>query len=612
MLKFIIGAGLIFISLATSAQMPPKLPLHYYSRTEVITITSIDEGYTSTIEFHGILPKRKKRTIKIPFHETRQIDAIKAVCYGESIKPVKLPKGEITRQTDDISSFYGSSGRYSFKLGAFPDTVLFRYTYRERGTELMYKSLLPLNHVQSIDSIVYEVVVPEHLQLRYTIAGDRRQLISLSVDSTEDGDHTIYTFLAQPGKKVFAHEHNQLVSVSKTPAVQLSIFPASFHHETLSFFDEWYYNHVTENSSLDPGTIEKFNAVLSAATSAADSVKLIYAYVRSQIKTVAFDDGLPVTRFRDINSLITRKETTAKDYANLFTHIFNYYGFDAYNGLVTTISHPYNTRFPALSSYDHVVCVIRKNPQEWYYLDASDPVAIFDRPGKRIQGSTIHLVDGLGGSLIKVPSTSGISNRIEGQFEFRRADVKLNGDYRMQFNGSSQWEIATTHEQYDDRHFNLWLSEYLATYASKVTFNDYATEKNDTSFMVEGSLNCRDVFMEINGQTFFFLSFLPFPHNYPYQLKDHQELVLFHPINNVMDVRISFPEAVSFQSLEPVTFEEQGLRFTFTPQQLKPDLIHLQYSFSCDQVRIDHGTRAQYNKVNRLMNHTLQQQLILE
>lgn len=157
--------------------------------------------------------------------------------------------------------------------------------------------------------------------------------------------------------------------------------------KTLDDLYRWNYSFLDkmlqhDNKELQPLIDSITNGIVNLRVKA----QKIYQWVQSNIKYVAFENGLEGFIPRPAPLVCNRRFGDCKDMANLITTMLRLAGCRAYIAWIGTRSIPYDYReVPLPISDNHMISVLDLDGK-WIFLDGTDPNCIFGFPSGFIQG----------------------------------------------------------------------------------------------------------------------------------------------------------------------------------------------------------------------------------
>jgi transglutaminase-like putative cysteine protease len=140
------------------------------------------------------------------------------------------------------------------------------------------------------------------------------------------------------------------------------------------------------NEEIGTELAQLTDSITAHASSDEQKTRLIYKWVQSHIKYVAFENGLEGFMPRQASLVCTRRFGDCKDMASILTAMLTHAGVKAYYTWIGTRSLPYKySELPLPIVDNHMICTAFINGK-YIFLDATDDDCIFGMPSRGIQG----------------------------------------------------------------------------------------------------------------------------------------------------------------------------------------------------------------------------------
>jgi Domain of Unknown Function with PDB structure (DUF3857)/Transglutaminase-like superfamily len=163
-----------------------------------------------------------------------------------------------------------------------------------------------------------------------------------------------------------------------------------------------------------------------------EKMDTIFRWVQSNIKYIAFEDGINGYVPRSCSSVMKNRYGDCKDMGNLLVEMLTFAKVEnAHVAWVGTRDIPYlMSEIPSPLTCNHVICVVErpdvlKNNHAYYYLDATSPEGSYMLPPKPIQEKELLIHYGTGEfDLYKVPPAGASENFVRSviQLSFSESD----------------------------------------------------------------------------------------------------------------------------------------------------------------------------------------------
>lgn len=294
-----------------------------------------------------------------------------------------------------------------------------------------FYDIVPFWSTNPVNQKVYSVNVLTEKNLRFAIynckAGD------VKVDSTIDGDRTIYTF-AKSHITPLVHEPSALADNDMQPKLLLSTSP-NWQAKSI-----WFYGVNEDYGSFKP-TAEvqaKVNELLRDASTESDSISILTHWVADNIRYagISMGEGEGYT-LHNAEMNFTDRCGVCKDKAGMLVTMLRAAGFNAYAAM--TMAHERIDPIPA-DQFNHSVCAVQHRNGKFEMLDPTwvPNVRELWSSAEQQQGYLMGLPEGA--DLMYTPLSAPENHY-----------VRINGTSTIQDNGDLVGTITITAEGQSDR-----------------------------------------------------------------------------------------------------------------------------------------------------------------
>ena len=294
-----------------------------------------------------------------------------------------------------------------------------------------FYDIVPFWSTNPVNQKVYSVNVLTEKNLRFAIynckAGD------VKVDSTIDGDRTIYTF-AKRNITPLVHEPSALADNDMQPKLLLSTSP-NWQAKSI-----WFYGVNEDYGSFKP-TAEvqaKVNELLRDASTESDSISILTHWVADNIRYagISMGEGEGYT-LHNAEMNFTDRCGVCKDKAGMLVTMLRAAGFKAYAAM--TMAHERIDPIPA-DQFNHSVCAVQHRNGKFEMLDPTwvPNVRELWSSAEQQQGYLMGLPEGA--DLMYTPLSAPENHY-----------VRINGTSTIQDNGDLVGTITITAEGQSDR-----------------------------------------------------------------------------------------------------------------------------------------------------------------
>lgn len=189
--------------------------------------------------------------------------------------------------------------------------------------------------------------------------------------------------------------------------------------ELHAFFEEFLLQKEDESNRKEINDVTR--ALIDGKETEYEKMDTIYKWVQTNIKYIAFEDGINGYVPRSCSAVMKNRYGDCKDMSNLLVEMLTFAGVkNAYVAWVGTNDIPYQmSEIPSPLTCNHVICVVEKGEGDYYYLDATGSEMGFLTPPSGIQEKEILVHKGSGQyTLYKVPAVDASKNYFRTRIEY--------------------------------------------------------------------------------------------------------------------------------------------------------------------------------------------------
>lgn len=576
--------------------------IHYSSRKEYIKVIDNKSGYTSKVEYTGDFITGSNHFLSIVYSELEEINDIEPEYFNSKGKLKKLREYNKTNASVLTSSFYAGYRTYLIEYADGGDRFVLTYTMKCK--ELMRLCDLKINDEIKTDSYFYEIEVPLNYRLVIKFPDNDS---TIKIDSVSNRTNIVYTITANPKQKItIENKRNVYESFNYSDQfIRLLALPIENSNEPWLYFNFWYKDLVEKQAVLNNETLSYFDELTKSI--ATDSIAYyIFDYVKTKITYIDYENGLGAYQPRNPNDVFKNKQGDCKDMANLICQLLKHFGYESYYALTPTLDYALKGDFPSLSSYNHVICVV-KEKSNWLYLDATESQCKYGMPSVSIQDQTIFVVNDKGGEKLKVLKIPAEKNKILCHLDVNKKGNILDAKLRYVFEGLSQVNIRTALSTFNKKDFEYGVTkelEKLLPYVQLSKDNYPIAIHNDSTIIKAAFLNEKSV-IKNGSKTYIVLNWLPFPHQFPLEIQKGYNLITFHSTYNALECNLQLDEQKRLKDFIPVSFNKNGFEFSFSVTQIAPDKVLIKYIYVCDKLILNESDFEVYSELNKIITKTL-------
>jgi Domain of Unknown Function with PDB structure (DUF3857)/Transglutaminase-like superfamily len=286
-----------------------------------------------------------------------------------------------------------------------------------------------------------KITFPKEMAVKYVIKGNDQNKVQFT-EETRRGEVT-YTFSVKdlPGEKRYADAPD-----NSYYALHVIFYVEKYQDEKgdyvhyLSNTDDLYkLNHSFlkgVNTKVSPELKQVVDSIIKNAPSTEEKARRIYKWVQTNIKYVAFEDGMGGFVPRDASLVCTRRFGDCKDMSSILTVMLNAGGVPAYYTWIGTRNLPYHYSETPLPIVDnHMISTIRLNEQ-YLFLDGTDDNCVFGTPSEAIQGKeALVAINDTAYKILTVPVPPKEKNILVDSTFIELTDNGIKGNIKLNLSG---------------------------------------------------------------------------------------------------------------------------------------------------------------------------------
>ncbi|WP_117884520.1 transglutaminase-like domain-containing protein [Aureibaculum luteum] len=541
---------------------------------------------TSFVKNITIALKKSEATIVYPIFYDTELEKISDIkVYTKKGKRFKLLKNNEVNE-ENLELDYIASRKV--KLIVVPPNEEARITYTLQCKELMYFSDLRFFSNNEIDTLKYQISVPDSFRfIHNTIYKD--SLNYLSIDSVKSTNLTKWNIEVIP-KKI---EPNPLSFFGiyrniKQPLMRTLIIPASYSGMERKYMNDWYLKKVERKRGLDAASIQKINELTKGVTDPIEITKILYNYVQNNMKYVAIEIGMGAFIPTAANEVLTNKQGDCKDLSNFLSEALNYKGIRSDIALAATYDHISDCDFPSLSSANHVICIayIADKP---ILLDPTDPIHFMETPVQSLQNRSILIINSDGGAFFKVNSFTPQQNLINYEITLDASanNALLEGIFKANYHGISGNFLKREFKYVGKTKVNATAKKHYESVFGNQTISDLKINNNDNAFETKGKLAVNGKIIKDGVNRFLFIDFLP----RIFESVERETLLqgshIGSPFDKKINLKIKMDEPV--QNFKPIEhrYSDNGVSLVLKISNPSEYIIACNYEFVFDHIFIN-------------------------
>jgi tetratricopeptide (TPR) repeat protein len=189
----------------------------------------------------------------------------------------------------------------------------------------------------------------------------------------------------------------------------------------------WYGNLCQERFEPSPSIKEMAEKLTADLEKKEEKIKAIYHYILSKIRYVGLEFGVSAYQPYPAWRVLKNKYGDCKDKAGLMVAFLKAVGIESYPALVSTNEHgKINLDFFSPAQFNHALCVVPKNEEEFIFLDLTAEDWEFGTLPPAVQGVKAFIIKGKQGIFSQIPLLPPQENQF-----FEKAKITLFPDGKI-------------------------------------------------------------------------------------------------------------------------------------------------------------------------------------
>lgn len=371
------------------------------------------------------------------FHKLTAYEAYTKTAEGKKIRVTDF-------KTDNSASagiFYDDVKETSFDFPALSPGAVGNLELTEIHTDAHLLSPFYFSRGVPVAQSELKISFPREMSVKYVIKG-------------LDKDKVRFTEETRRGEKIYTFSVKDLPADKRYPdapdnsyyALHVIFYIEKYQDESgntiryLAGTDDLYkLNHgflKDLNKQVSPELKQVVDSITRNLTTVEEKARHIYKWVQSNIKYVAFEDGMGGFVPRDANLVCTRRFGDCKDMSSILTVMLNTGGVPAYYTWIGTRHLPYSyieTPLPLVDN--HMISTIRLN-DEYLFLDGTDDNCVFGVPSEAIQGKeALVAINDTAYKILRVPVPPKEKNLLVDSTFLELTDDGIRGNIKLNLSG---------------------------------------------------------------------------------------------------------------------------------------------------------------------------------
>lgn len=598
---FILFCFIMFYSIGFSQN------LQIQSKTEK-TIVKDDTSFVTEIK---IIFKKSDVPRFYPILYDTELERVSDIqLFVKKRKRLKKLFTKIVREEDVELDYITSKRIKSIKIP--PDEEI-HLTYSVSCKELMYFSSLHFFSYDDIDTLHYQINVPNEFTLKHNTLHD--DLLDFYViDSSKNDTSSIWNVKAvsqkvEPDPLQFFGIYKNI----KVPLMRTLVMPISYKNRATDYMNDWYIKNVANKKELNEPIKQKIDQLTANVTDPLEITKIIYDYIRNNFKYVAIEIGMGAFIPSPVSEVYLNKQGDCKDLSNFLSEALKYKGIESDIALAATFHHISDCDFPSLSSANHVIGVAYING-ETILLDPTDPIHYQGTPVQSLQDRTILIVNPEGGTFHKVHTFSPQENEISYQLDLALDAKKMliNGTFNVDYKGISSNYLKRYLKGEGEKEFKKFGKTFYEELFGEQQISNLAVVNESEKLHLTGEI-------VINGKTFndgtskyVFIDFLPRLIETETRETLMEGTYLNNPFYKKIRANIKIDEPI--ETFTPIThtYKGEGMSLNITIKAISNLEIQCNYDFIFDHIFINEENSQETNEILKSFKKIINEPIVLK
>lgn len=318
-----------------------------------------------------------------------------------NIEAYTLLPGKRKYERIDVEEFKESFGQDSYVFYDDSKEISFTYPALQRGAKLVLKYQKTIKDPRLIGMFFFDTYLPV-IEASYTLKYDQAIILDPQFFNTEnvnietkelrsETDKWINTYKAKDSKKIkfdySSPSYNYLAATTYCPiseyktsnGAQRKVLDSDKLHE-------WYRTFIAKVQGKNEEVKELVNSIIEPDDDVLEKVRKIYYWVQSNIKYIAFEDGMRGLIPHSGDYVISKRYGDCKDMASSIVSMLREANIDAHYTWIGSRDLPYKySTTPSPVTDNHMIATFIHEGKT-YFLDATGQYTPIDYPTSMIQG----------------------------------------------------------------------------------------------------------------------------------------------------------------------------------------------------------------------------------
>ncbi len=411
------------------------------------------------------------------FNELKKIEAYTLQPDGKSYKKLKVTEFK-TQSSKSNSIFYDDVKETVFhypqvKAGNISHVETVHY-----NKDIRFLSPFYFNNYLPVAEANFSITYPADIQLKFLIKNDPSGRVKVKETTSGKRKKIEFSGTNLPYYQHYSDATSFSYYATHVIAYVVSYKSGSKETEIFNSPDQLYKWNVgfLHNINKEPSLqLKKLtDSLCEGKKTEYEKAMAIFNWVQSNIKYVAFEEGLEGFIPRQAADVYRKLYGDCKDMASILTEMMKQAGIKAYFTWIGTRSIPYSyTEVPLPVTDNHMICAIEIDKQ-WIFLDATDPNCIFGFPSSGIQNKeALVSINDTEYKIVKVPVVNAGKNNITDSTFLTIKDNKLNGECKVSYSGYFGNDLYNSLMYAKGKDEEVYVKRRMGKGSNKFILNDY-------------------------------------------------------------------------------------------------------------------------------------------
>jgi hypothetical protein len=273
------------------------------------------------------------------------------------------------------------------------------------------------------------------------------------------------------------------------------------------------------NKELDNTLKKTTDSLIAGIKSPREKAKKVYQWVQTNIKYVAFEEGMGGFVPREANLVCSRRFGDCKDMTSILTAMLNYAQIQAYFTWIGTRDIPYDyTEIPLAIVDNHMICTIKLD-NDYIFLDGTASSCEFGIPPYQIQGKQAMISLGENDyKIVRVPVMEKTYTQYDDTTFLELSDRGLSGKIHTKLTGYMAITFGDALSIRNEKENDDYFKNRFQRGSNKTKLSDFQVErsKENNQFDVRASIKIPDYAKKIGDEWYLNMNL--------YKWYEHQEI----------------------------------------------------------------------------------------